>query len=244
MLATIFGRVAYRTATSYYTVAMAPEAADPIEFLRRHHELLPTFRKGAKHAATHPPGPVLVYRGLIGLCEHVPGLTSAVLSLSGLPESNPRRARPEHAAHTRAAGVLGGMLFLVACVLTAWPIAGLARCRRSGPLASARLGLLWTLLPGPVLVLPQFDQALALPVAGSALALACALRAPTRSRAAAWSIVAGLAGGIAVFLSYGAPAFLAIGGVAVLVAAAARDAATGRPMNTARSRGSKTSHAP
>src|SRR5262249_12291568 len=57
-LPTLFGRVAYRTATSYYTVALAPEAEDPIEFLRHHDELLATFRKGAKHAATHPPGPV------------------------------------------------------------------------------------------------------------------------------------------------------------------------------------------
>jgi hypothetical protein len=221
VLATIFGRVAYRTATSYYTVAISPEAADPIDFLRRHDELLPTFRKGAKHAATHPPGPVLVYRGLVGLCENVPGLTRAVLWMSGLPESNPRRARPEHAAHTRAAGVLGGVLILVACVLTAWPVAGLARTVGSGPLASARLGVLWTLLPGPVLVLPQFDQALALPVALSALALARAFRAETSARGAAWSVAAGLAGGAAVALSYGAPAFLAIGGLAVLAAAVA-----------------------
>ena len=221
VLATIFGRVAYRTATSYYTVAISPEAADPVEFLRRHHELLPTFRKGAKHAATHPPGPVLVYRGLVGLCEDVPGLTQAVLWLSGLPESNPRRARPEHAAHTRAAGVLGGLLILAACVLTAWPVAGLARAVGSGPLAAARVGVLWTLLPGPVLVLPQFDQALALPVALSALALARAFRAETSARSAAWSLAAGLAGGIAAALSYGAPAFLAIGGLAVLAAAVA-----------------------
>ena len=79
VLATLFGRVAYRTATSYYTVALSPEADDPIEFLRRHEALLPTFRKGAKHAATHPPGPVLLYRGLIGLCDHAPALTRAVL---------------------------------------------------------------------------------------------------------------------------------------------------------------------
>jgi hypothetical protein len=221
VFATIFGRVAYRTATSYYTVAISPEADDPIEFLRRHHELLPTFRRGAKHAATHPPGPVLVYRGLVGLCAHVPGLTSGVLRLSGLPETNPRRPRPEHAAHTRAAGVLGAVLILVACALTAWPIAGLARAVGAGPLASARLGILWTLMPGPVVFLPQFDQALALPVAISALALARALRAETAARAAAWSVAAGLAGGIAAFLSYGAPAFLAIGGVAVLAAALA-----------------------
>jgi hypothetical protein len=228
--ATIFGRVAYRTATSYYTVAISPEAADPIEFLRRHDELLPTFRKGAKHAATHPPGPVLVYRGLVGLCERVPGLTSAVLAVSGLPDVNPRRARPEHAAHTRAAGVLGGVLILVASVLTAWPIAGLARAVGSGPLASARLGILWTLLPGPVLFLPQFDQALALPVALSALTLARAFRSETPAGGAAWSLAAGLAGGAAAWLSYGAPAFLALGGVAVLAAALAGGAKTTRAL--------------
>ena len=221
VLPTIFGRVAYRTATSYYTVAISPDAADPLEFLRRHDELLATFRKGAKHAATHPPGPVLVYRGLIALCDHVPGLTRAVLRLSGLPEVNPLRARPEHAASTRAAAVLGGVLILLACVLTAWPVAGLARGLGCGPLASARLGILWTLLPGPVLVLPQFDQALALPVAASAAALARALRAERARGGAVWAIASGLAGGLAVALSYGAPAFLAIGGVAVLAAAVA-----------------------
>jgi hypothetical protein len=106
-------------------------------------------------------------------------------------------------------------------VLTAWPVAGLARAVGCGPLAAARLGILWTLLPGPVLVLPQFDQALALPVAFSTLALARALRAETAARAAAWSVAAGLAGGTAAFLSYGAPAFLALGGVAVFAAAVA-----------------------
>ncbi|HYU42409.1 MAG TPA: hypothetical protein VEQ84_09665 [Vicinamibacteria bacterium] len=221
VLPTIFGRVAYRTATSYYTVALSPEAADPLEFLRRHDELLPTFRKGAKHAATHPPGPVLVYRGLIALCDHAPGLTRAVLKLSGLLETNPLRARPEHAASSRAAAVLGGVLILLACVLTAWPVAALARGVGCGPLASARLGLLWTLLPGPVLLLPQFDQALALPVAASAAALASALRAERPRRGAVWAIASGLAGGLAVALSYGAPAFLALGGVAVLAASVA-----------------------
>jgi hypothetical protein len=100
-------------------------------------------------------------------------------------------------------------------------VAGLARAVGVGPLASARLGVLWTLLPGPVLVLPQFDQALALPVALSALSLARAFRAETSARSAGWAMAAGLAGGVAAALSYGAPAFLAIGGLAVLAAAVA-----------------------
>jgi hypothetical protein len=221
-LPTIFGRVAYRTATSYYTVALSPEADDPLDFLRRHDQLLATFRKGAKHAATHPPGPVLIYRGLLAVCDHSPALTRVVLQIAGLPESNPRRPRPEHVAPARAAGVLGGLLMLGACVLTSWAIAALARDLGCGPLASARLGVLWTLLPGPVLMLPQFDQGLALPVAASAVALACALRARTTDRAAAWAVASGLAGATALALSYGAPAFLAIGGVAVACASAAR----------------------
>jgi len=220
-LPTLFGRVAYRTATSYYTVALAPEAADPVEFLRRHDELLPTFRKGAKHAATHPPGPVLVYRGLLALCDHAPGLTRAVLRVAGLPETNPRRPRPEYATAARAAGVLGGLLILVACVLTAWPVAALAADLGCGPLPSARIGALWVLLPGPVLMLPQFDQALALPVALSAAALARAVRAG-RGSGTGWAAASGVAGGVALGLSYGAPAFLALGGLAVLAAAWAR----------------------
>ena len=226
-LPTLFGRVAYRTATSYYTVAISPEAADPLDFVRRHDELLPGFRKGAKHAATHPPGPVLVYRGLLELCERLPGLTRGVLRVSGLPESNPRRARPEHVASARAAGVLGALLILVAGVATGWPVAGLAREAGCGPVASARLGVLWMLLPGPVLMLPQFDQALALPVAVSALALWRALRAEGARGGAGWAVGSGLAGGAAVALSYGAPAFLAISGVAVLCASWAE----GRPLS-------------
>jgi hypothetical protein len=217
---TIFGRVAYRTATSYYTVAISPEADDPLEFLRRHHELLPGFRKGAKHAATHPPGPVLAYRALLAVFEGSPRLTRAVLAATGIPEANPRRPRPEHLAPARAAGTVGALLILVACVLTAWPVAGLARDLGTEPLAAARLGIVWTLLPGPVLMLPQFDQALALPVALSAFCLSGAMR--SQRRAVVWAVGAGLAGGGALALTYGAPAFLAIGGVAVLAAALAR----------------------
>ncbi|HUG53056.1 MAG TPA: hypothetical protein VMR21_05625 [Vicinamibacteria bacterium] len=221
-LRTLFGRVAYRTATSYYTVAIAPEAADPFEFLRRHHELLPGFRKGAKHAATHPPGPVLVYRALLEVSERSPRLMRAVLRLAGLPESNPRRARLEHPPAARAAGVMGALLILAGAVLTAWVVAGLAVALGCGALPAARLGLLWLLLPGPVLMLPQFDQFLALLVSLATFALLRALRPDAPRRGVGWSVAAGLLGGAATALSYGAPAFLAIGGISALCAARAR----------------------
>jgi hypothetical protein len=217
-LETVYGRVVYRTATSYYTVAVSAEAEDPLDFVRRHHELLPAFRKAAKHAATHPPGPVLYYRAWLGLFESSPGLTRGVLALADIPDANPRRPRPQHAPAARAAALAGGLGMIVLGALTAWPIRSLASALGAGPLAAARAGLLWLVLPGPVLFAPYLDQALALPVAASAAALTLALSvgevAAESRRAARHALLAGLWGGIATFLSYGAPAFLAIGGLA------------------------------
>lgn len=59
---TLLARVISRTDTGYYTVAVSEDARDPIAFLDRHAELLVGLRHVAKHAATHPPGPVLYYR--------------------------------------------------------------------------------------------------------------------------------------------------------------------------------------
>jgi hypothetical protein len=83
------------------------------------------------------------------------------------------------------------------------------------PLAAARVALLWALLPGPVLMTPMLDQALCLPVAAATACLAAALAAPAE-RAWRLAALAGGFGGVAVFLSYGAPVFLAFGGVAAL----------------------------
>ncbi len=213
---TVFGRVVYRTATSYYTVAVSPDAADPLAFLRRHHELLSGFRKAAKHAATHPPGPVLYYRGILAACERAPRFARGVLDLAGIPDVSPRHPRPQHAPAARATALLGGLGMLLAAALAAWPVAALARAVGLGPLAAARVGLLWLIVPGPVLMAPQIDQMIALPVAASCAALALAVVEREEGRALAWAAVAGAGGGAAVFLTYGAPAFLAVGGLAAL----------------------------
>ena len=62
--ASVLGQTVYRTATSYYTVAVSEDARDPLELLRRYHERLPGLRKAAKHASTHPPGAILFFRAL------------------------------------------------------------------------------------------------------------------------------------------------------------------------------------
>jgi hypothetical protein len=212
-LRTLLSRTRSRSFTSYHAVAISPEARDPLSFLRQHAEQLPELVRSAKHAATHPPGPVLYYRALVALCEASPSLTDALLDAAGLPE---REFHPPATRAARAAALLGALLLGLFGALTAWPVARLARSLGVEDLAASRLGILWALLPGPALMTPQFDQALALPVAGATVLL---LTAGSGSETRPWrAILAGLLGGIAIFTSYGAAAFLAIGGAAALAA--------------------------
>jgi hypothetical protein len=82
-------------------------------------------------------------------------------------------------------------------------------------LSAARLAPLWALVPGAVLMTPMLDQAVCLPVAAASASLAAAAAA-SAPRGWGLAVLAGICGAVALFLSYGAAAFLAIGGLAVL----------------------------
>ncbi len=199
-----------RTINSYYTVAISPQARDPREFLARHAELLSGFRKTAKHAATHPPGPILFYRGLIGLCGSSPSLTSTTLRAASVEALE----RPDsvHTSASRAAAILGGLLLGVLGAAAAWPTTAMARRLGCDDLAAARVGLVWVMIPGPLLFSPLLDPALSLPVALATAALWAALARDTASRGTAFrALLAGVAAGVALSISYGAAAFLALG---------------------------------
>lgn len=204
-LRTLVQRTLSRTDTSYHTVASSPLAEDPLAFLDHHAQLLPELRHMGKHAATHPPGPVLYYRGLIALCESWPRLTETLLGTAGLPSLEREPSRHRDAA--RASALLGGLLILLFSAATAVPVAALARMAGGDHLASARVAVLWNLLPGPALMSPQFDQALAFLVAAAAATAASAIvgRPGIRPLAAAAS---GVLAGLALYTSYGAVAFL------------------------------------
>jgi len=208
-LRTLLARTTSRSYSSYHTVALSDAARDPHEFLRRHADLLPELRASAKHAATHPPGPVLYYRALIALCEASPGLTRRALALLG--EAPDRPTRPPQTPASRAAALIGALLLGLLGASAAIPVAVLARRLTGDPLAAARAGAAWCLLPGPVLMTPQFDQALALAVAGGAAALAVALQS---DRPLAPAVLAGACAALAVFTSYGAAVFLAVAAAA------------------------------
>jgi hypothetical protein len=210
--ATLAGRTMSTTWSSYYTVAVSPEAADPREFLGQHAKLLPSL---PKHAATHPPGPVLYYRGLVALFERSPFLTRVFLRLQGHDES--QEPRPPSTRASKAAALFGALLLTLFGMAAAWPVAAIASRLSDDALAGARAGVLWTLVPGPVLFIPQFDQALALVIASATAVLLAAAAQERASTRIALAIAGGLFGGLALFVSYGSLAFLALAGVVVLV---------------------------
>jgi hypothetical protein len=185
--------------TSHFKVAAGVEDAG--DFLSRHHELLPRFRHGALHSATHPPGPVLYYLGLLRLAARVPRIAEAF----GGP----------HRASAIVGGALLGLLGAAAC----FPAAALAGALGAGPAASLRAGVLWTLVPGLCLMAPEMDQAVALPVAGAVAMIAAAISSKAERPFAARAVAAGLLAGAAAFFSYGAPLLVALGAVAAVAPA-------------------------
>ena len=231
-LRTLTARVLSRTDTAYYTVAVSDDARDPVAFLDRHADLLVGMRRTAKHAATHPPGPVLYYRAWIALAETSPALTRAALGLARLEPGQGPTARPPNTPASVAGAIIGGGFVLVLCAAACVPIAVLFRVLGADTLGAARAAALWPLGPGAALMSPQFDQALAFPVACAVALLALATTYERAGLRWATALGAGVLAFAAGFVSFGSAAFVAIGGFAVVAALAAPDArhAAGRRM--------------
>jgi hypothetical protein len=211
-LRALMARALSTSISSYHAVALQ-EGGDPRALLRSHAARLPELLATAKHAATHPPGPVLFYGAAVALCERSPALTDLLLGAAGAAR---RETHTEQRRAERAGGLLGALVLGLLGVLTLWPLALLSETLGLGPLPAARIGLLWTLLPGLVVMSPALDAATALPVTACALLLARACRAGSRWSRAATAALAGACGAVALFASYGSAAFLAIAGGAVV----------------------------
>jgi hypothetical protein len=223
-VAALVSRTISGSFTSYHRVAVSGVARDPLRYLARHHETLPGLRHRALHAATHPPGPVLFYRGLIELCRRSTALTArldAIVADSKLATAS--LASPPPSPESIGAALLGPLLLGLFGALACWPVAALARSVHGDAAAAARAGVLWTMVPAVALMTPEVDQALALPVTASIASLAAALRpeAPGPS-SVAYAAAAGLLAAIAEFFSYGSVVFLLIGALAVLAFAGPR----------------------
>ncbi len=213
-LRTLLRRTVASSITAYHTVALN-EARDPEAFLRAHAELVSGL---PLHASTHPPGPILYYRAMIGLCERFPSLTASTLAVAGVQR---REFTPPLTGPARASALLGVLLLELMGSLVAWPLARLASALGMESLSASRLALVWAVLPGPSLMYVRFDQAMALAVVIYALLLVSAAQRARWFVRLGYAVLAGVAGASAIFLSFGSAIFLAAAGLAVLAAAVA-----------------------
>jgi hypothetical protein len=200
--------------TSYFTVAISSEAADVPDLLAHYSERMQAFETEAPHAGTKPPGAVLYYRGLFALCRAAPWLSDSLVAIA--TGSDPRL---QSQVYKRGGGAglatafLGPVLLVLLCALTCFPVAALSRTLGAEAMESARIGALWTILPGPTLMTPVMDQGIAWLVACATALLAAALTGRRTRLAAA---LAGAAAATAILISYGSAVFLCIGAAAVV----------------------------
>jgi hypothetical protein len=201
--------------TSYHTVALAEMPEGAAAFLATHHEQLATL---PLHAATHPPGPSLYYRALLAAFEARPRASDALVRALDLDDRAAlARLRPAQTPASIAAALTGALGLLVAGAAAAWPVSRLVTRLAGDPEAGLRAAAIWPLVPAMALMSPEFDQALALPVAAAAAALVAAAQARRPATAVAAGLAAGLAAAAALFLSYGALAFLSGAALAAAV---------------------------
>ncbi|MEA2692723.1 MAG: methylthioxylose transferase [Acidobacteriota bacterium] len=165
------------------------------------------------HSQTHPPGPLLLVRGLDALTRGLPvpegGLVAAARDAFAREVNRARERRrpaPEVPAGPWAVVILAFLLPALSA-LAAWPLHRLALSWGLSPGAAALAVLLWLLTPARSLFTPSLDQALPLLLVGAAaLASLGDGREPGGGRARSFG--AGLLAAAACFLSYGCLAIL------------------------------------
>ena len=208
------------TFTSHYTVAISREARDVGWFLDHHAEILPQL---PLHSATHPPGSVLYYRGVLGLCESWEWMTGRLVDMAARLGVELGAFELPRQRHLLAAALLAPLIIMFGAAATCVPIALSASRIGLSPMGAVRVGIIWVCVPGPLLMVPELDQLLALPIALFAALLLIAVSRERRSRTRyCFVLAAGVLAVLAMGLSYGAAVFLAV--ASVFVASAATNA--------------------
>jgi hypothetical protein len=214
-LSHLLHRTASPSYLSYHSVARSAVASDPMRMLREYPLLLPAL---PLHAATHPPGPVLFFRGMLGYFADHPRAQRAVDAwiLRACGASHDECGPPGLAPIEASAALAGALLAHAAAVATLVPIAFLAFALTRDRLAAARTAALWPLVPGVALFIPALDPPLAFPVTSAVVLLRHAVAGERSWSRIASALAAGAATAVAVYLSYGAPLFLLLAAAAAL----------------------------
>src|SRR5262245_20029731 len=151
----------FRGSSGYYSEA-SENARDLRDYLAHYED---EMRKGdVLHIGTHPPGLVIVFRGLLWLCDTFPTLTEVLNATE--PESvrgaftvllqTARHKQNPLPRSDRAALWLATLLLQGGALATLFPLFGLVRCavsRRGSWLASS----FWPSVPALAVFIPKSD---------------------------------------------------------------------------------------
>lgn len=204
--------------TGYLSEAMT--IRDPWEYLREYAQEMP---RKPEHVATHPPGAVLFFYAVRRLGDAIPSLnrlamssgsTAVGLSITELAAEVVRYPTVTwHGAEGLAAAMLSSWLLGAAGALMPLVIFGALR-EPLGPERALAAAAVLALTPSMLFYFPTLVMLIAL---ASSLMLAALV---ATQRHWAWAAVAGLIAAAALFVSLGALALVALGGIFLLLRAA------------------------
>lgn len=164
-----------------------------------------------QHSVTHPPGPILLVRGLDALGGAgggtLVGLAAAAIDREVQQARRHGRPLPPVPPHPRTVAILAVLLPALSA-LAAWPLHGLAMAWGGERRIALLAAVLWLLVPARSLFTPSLDQALPLLLVGAAWL--AALGGRWRAAAAGALLFA------ACFLSYGCLAVVPLVAVGAL----------------------------
>ncbi len=210
------------TTSGYFSVALdVGDRYPPLpELLRdypRHQPRMPL------HPSTHPPGPVLLFGGLIRLAEACPAPAEAwlgALSWLGVRHDFLQPGTPPR----QAAAMAAGLLLLLGGLAAAFPLFGLVRDSLGAGSAAERAAwgaaAIWIHLPALHIFSPTLDAFYAL---FGLTALWCAHRIIRGGNAPAWGAACGALIAWLTFLSFTQLIWFVVIGAMLMLELAARD---------------------
>ena len=198
--------------SSFFTVGMDVDEGNVGDFLSRYPSLLREF---PLHARTHPPGPALYFWRIKEFMQDSPSLVAWLVDISDELAVDSWFTSSETIRLGYATALTGAWGLLALGSLVCAPIYLLAWSLGMPPLHAMRTTIVWASVPSFCLHIPYFDHVVLLATISFAGILAAAFRTRRLSAAIALGIMAGLAGGMSLHLSYGAVVFLLFGSAVV-----------------------------
>ncbi len=207
----LYDRVIDRAFTGFFTTAIRGD--DPSLFFTRYADAIARTdeHRLCGHCRTHPPGPILFYWIPLEVVKRLPAGQQATLAATLVAATRVTPAPLTPAQDVVA--LLAGHVILLGAALVVVPLYGIAR-RLAGPDHALSLAALGLVLPGLVVMSPEFDQMYA---TFAAVLLYLALRGLSRpDRTGVWGLGTGLVFAACLYWTFGLWVLgIVLGGLAI-----------------------------